>query len=139
MFSDKCKHTRGFPWEECSQPGPPFLQKMITCSNNRASRSKALLIGTSHLISLEQNKTAQGNNRPVYLDICVPCNLETSRSLQTARWPCSLQTACHAVCRLRGHRFNGVYYIVPACLFCSNIIQTYLLYSNYMHVCALER
>ena len=40
----------------------------------------------------------------------VPCNLETSRSLQTARWACSLQTACHAVCRLRGHRFNGSFY-----------------------------
>ena len=36
--------------------------------------------------------------------ISVPCNLETSRSLQTARWPCSLQTACHAVCRLREGR-----------------------------------
>ena len=43
--------------------------------------------------------------------IYVPCNLETSRSLQTARcslqtarWPCSLQTACHAVCRLREGR-----------------------------------
>ena len=37
----------------------------------------------------------------------VPCNLETLRSLQTA--PCSLQTACHAVCRLRGHRFNELH------------------------------
>ena len=33
--------------------------------------------------------------------VYVPCNLETSRSLQTA---------CHAVCRLRGHRFNGSFY-----------------------------
>ena len=41
------------------------------------------------------------------LSACVPCNLETSRSLQTA--PCSLQTACHAVCRLRGHRFNELH------------------------------
>ena len=32
--------------------------------------------------------------------ILVPCNLETSRSLQTA---------CHAVCRLRGHRFNELH------------------------------
>ena len=45
------------------------------------------------------------------LCVYVPCNLETSRSLQTARcslqtarWPCSLQTACHAVCRLREGR-----------------------------------
>ena len=51
-----------------------------------------------------------------FVDIYVPCNLETSRrlqtapcSLQTARWPCSLQTACHAVCRLRGHRFNELH------------------------------
>ena len=57
------------------------------------------------------------------LVVDVPCNLETSRSLQTApcslsiaRWPCSLQTACHVVCRLREGRFNGS-----------------------MHVCALER
>ena len=39
-----------------------------------------------------------------YIHAYVPCNLETSRSLQTA--PCSLQTA-RWPCRLRGHRFNG--------------------------------
>ena len=42
--------------------------------------------------------------------VYVPCNLETSRSLQTA--PCSLQTACHAVCRLRRHHFNELHALV---------------------------
>ena len=53
---------------------------------------------------------------PYNIGVAVPCKLETSRSLQTApcslqtaRWPCSLQTACHAVCRLRGHRFNELH------------------------------
>ena len=37
---------------------------------------------------------------PIFGNTNVPCNLETSRSLQTA---------CHAVCRLRGHCFNELH------------------------------
>ena len=43
---------------------------------------------------------AKTANAALVASVYVPCNQETSRSLQTA---------CHAVCRLRGHRFNELH------------------------------
>ena len=78
-------------------------------------------------------------SRHVHIVIYVACNLRTCAV-------CRLHGAKYAVCRLHGTQSADCMvtvqtkdYIVPACLFCSNIIQIYLLYSNYMHVCALER
>ena len=57
--------------------------------------------------SLKMLRIVLITNQSCILSGTVPCNLETSRSLQTA--PCSMQTVCHAVCRLRSHRFNELH------------------------------
>ena len=76
-----------------------YLLQLSVALYTFGSRSKISLVTTlkiSHVTTLSRVQ----NNQVDWKHEDVPCNLETLRSLQTA---------CHAVCRLRGHRFNELH------------------------------
>ena len=77
---------------------PLYFWTLIWLSGCQCHRVSSVLYGTLPHSSVELAWSTHPYTLLLHSTDCpvsahVPCNLETSRSLQTARWPCSLQTA----------------------------------------------